>query len=112
MSMTNFILLAPYFTLPGGIDLFNPVNAQFALAGGNFGAVISAALPYLFIIGGLILFAMLLMGGFDIMTSLGSEEKTKSGYEKIKNALIGFLLLFASYWLAQIAQILFKIQIL
>ena len=85
---------------------------QFRLGGGDFGAVISAALPYLFIIGGLILLAMLLMGGFDIMTSLGSEEKTKGGYERIKNALIGFLLLFAVYWLAQIIQILFKIPIL
>lgn len=103
MIFVNF-----YFRLPG-VDLFNPVSVSFP---DGLGDVITIALPYLFIIGGLILFAMLLMGGFDIMTSMGSEEKVKGGYERIKNALIGFLLLFAVFWLAQIIQVLFKIPIL
>ena len=32
--------------------------------------------------------------------------------ERIKNGLIGFLLLFGVYWMAQLAQVLFKIPIL
>lgn len=104
------MLITDYFKLPGTTKgLFNPVSVSFP---GGLGDIITKALPYLFIIGGLTLFAMLLMGGFDIMTSMGSEEKTKGGYERIKNALIGFLLLFAVFWLAQIIQVLFKIPIL
>lgn len=99
--------------LPGGLKLHDPLSAgpkfdQFR----TVGSVLSALLPYTFVVGGLVLFAMLLLGGFEILTSVGNEEKTKAGFERIKNALIGFLLLFGVYWLAQIVQVLFKIQIL
>jgi len=76
------------------------------------GKFISGLLPYLFIFGGIILLGMLVYGGFEMMTSLGNEEKFKGGAERIKNALIGFLMLFGVYWLAQLAQVLFKIPIL
>ena len=103
------------FPLPGFPEGLNdpllesdsPVRYFYSL-----GATISTLLPYLFIIGGIVMGGMLIIGGFDILTSMGSEEKLKSGAERIKNALIGFLLLFAVYWLAQIAQVLFKIPIL
>jgi hypothetical protein len=101
--------------LPGNLyieDLLgprtNPKWEQFK----DVGTVVSALLPYLFIIGGIVMGGMLIIGGFDILTSMGNEEKLKAGAERIKNALIGFLLLFGSYWLAQIAQVLFKIPIL
>jgi len=101
--------------LPGGLyieDLLgprtNPKWEQFK----DLGTIISAFLPFLFILGGIVMGGMLIIGGFDILTSMGSEDKLKQGSEKIKNALIGFLLLFGSFWLAQIAQVLFKIPIL
>jgi hypothetical protein len=64
------------------------------------------------ILGGLAVFGMLIKGGFDFLTSSGDQEKTAAAAERIKNALVGFLLLFAVYWLAQIVQVLFKIPIL
>lgn len=78
----------------------------------DVGSLISALLPYALILGGLVLFGMLILGGFELLTAGGSQEKTAAAAERIKNALIGFLLLFGVYWLAQIFQILFKIQIL
>ncbi len=78
----------------------------------DLGDAISKLLPYLFIFGGIILLGMLVYGGFEMMTSLGNEEKFKGGAERIKNALIGFLMLFGVYWLAQLAQVLFKIPII
>jgi len=99
--------------LPGGE---RPLFWSDPLAGsGKFddiGTAVTAFLPYLFIFGGIILLGMLVYGGFEMMTSLGNEEKFKGGAERIKNALIGFLLLFGVYWLAQLAQVLFKIPIL
>lgn len=99
--------------LPGGLYWADPLlsgknYAQFT----TIGSTISALLPYLFIFGGLGLFAMLIVGGFEVFTALGSEEKAKAGITRMKNAGIGFLALFAIYWLAQIIQILFKIPIL
>ncbi len=101
--------------LPGNLyirDLLGiPTNPKFDQFK-DPGTIISALLPFIFITGGIVMGGMLIIGGFDILTSMGSEDKLKQGSEKIKNALIGFLLLFASFWLAQIAQVLFKIPIL
>lgn len=107
------MILGLPFPLPGGLKLHDPLSYggksdQFR----TVGSVLSALLPYVFVVGGLVLFAMLLIGGFEILTSVGNEEKMKGGTERIKNALTGFLLLFGVYWLAQIAQVLFKIPIL
>lgn len=98
--------------LPGNLSWSDPLQGPLFSRFENVGTIVSALLPFLFIIGGIVMGGMLIIGGFDILTSMGSEDKLKQGSEKIKNALIGFLLLFGSYWLAQIAQVLFKIPIL
>ena len=100
--------------MPGGLYLSDKLTDTGSKPE-NFrtvSAVISSLLPFVFILGGIVMGGMLVIGGFDILTSMGSEDKLKEGSEKIKNALIGFLLLFGSYWLAQIAELLFKIPIL
>lgn len=99
--------------LPGGLEINDPLNkGGTGVRFYSIGNIISELLPYLFVIGGLILLVMLLVGGFEILVSVGNEEKMKGGAARIKNALLGFLLLFAVYWLAQIAQVIFKIPIL
>lgn len=102
------MLLGTSYPLPGGLEIIDPLSIDFY----SFGPVISKLLPYLLIFGGIILLGMLVYGGFEMMTSLGNEEKFKGGAERVKNGLIGFLLLFGVYWLAQLAQVLFKIPIL
>lgn len=91
--------------------LKNPANTPLGKFG-SVGEIITSIVPYLMIMGGLILFVMLIMGGFEMLTSVGNQEKTAAAAARIKNALIGFLLLFAVFWLAQIIQVLFRIQIL
>jgi len=78
--------------------------------GWNFGNlktpadVITAILPFVFVIAGLILFVMFIFGGFTIFVSAGSPEKMKQGQGMIVNALIGFLVIFAAYWIIQILE--------
>lgn len=97
--------------LPGDLYLSDLLDTKWGVSA-PLGKFISGFLPYLFIFGGMILLGMLVYGGFEMMTSLGNEEKFKGGAERVKNGLIGFLLLFGVYWLAQLAQVLFKIPIL
>jgi len=75
-------------------------------------ALLSKILPNVYIITGLILFFFLLMGGFTIITSAGSPEKKQEGQKTITNALIGFLIIFASYWIIQIIQVITGVPIL
>lgn len=78
--------------------------------GWNFGAlktpafIIGTVLPFVFVFAGLILFVMFIFGGFTIFTSAGNPEKIKQGQGMIVNALIGFLIIFAAYWIIQILE--------
>ena len=78
----------------------------------NIGVIISALLPYLYVFGGLILFVMLIWGGFEMMAGAAEAKSQEAGKQRITAAVIGFVILFASYWIAQLLQILFGIQIL
>jgi len=78
----------------------------------NIGSFLSQLLPYILVIAGLVLFIMLIIGGFGLMTSGGSPEKMKAAQGKITSAVIGFIIIFISYWLMRILEIVFGITIL
>ncbi len=75
------------------------------------GDILSAALPYLYVIAGMILFVMLIWGGFEMMAGAAEPKSQEAGKQRITAAVIGFVLLFVSYWIAQILQIIFGITI-
>lgn len=91
--------------IPGLVVQFQPGAAT------NVGSIISLILPYLFIIAGLLLLFYLLLGGFHMMTAGSDEKGLVEAKGKITNALIGFLLLFVSYWLVQILGVILGMQI-
>lgn len=74
------------------------------------GEVIAALYPYLFSLAGLILFVMLVWGAFEIMMGANDSKSVDSGKKRITAAVIGFLLLFASYWIGQIIQYIFGLS--
>lgn len=78
---------------------------------GTPGGFITAIFPYLFAAGGLILFVMLLWGSMEILLGAASPKSAESGKKRITTALIGFLILFASFWIMQILQRIFGIDI-
>ena len=102
---------APYnidIKLPSG----GKIGTRTLLENAKLGDIISAFLPYIYVIAGLILFGLLVIGGFGLLTSAGNPDSVKKAQSKIVSALTGFVIIFISYWLAQILEIIFKIQIL
>ena len=97
-------------TLPDGYTIGEPEGFKFGEA--KISDVISALLPYVFVLAGLILFGFLIFGGFELLTSAGNPEKVKSAQGKITNAIVGFIIIFLSYWIVQILEIIFGISIL
>lgn len=73
---------------------------------------ISGLIPYLFTFGGLILLIMLMWGGLEMLTGASDPKAQEAGKTRMSNAIIGFILLFCSYWLAQLVQAIFGISIL
>ena len=78
----------------------------------TLGAIVSEALKYVLVIGGLSMFAMIIFGGFTLLISSGEAAKVKEATDRIVFSIVGFLIIFASYWIVQIVEIIFGLQIL
>jgi len=77
----------------------------------TLGDIISVLIPYAYALAGIILFVLLILGGFSYLTSGGDPKKVEMAQGKITHALMGFLIIFLAYWLAQLLEIIFGIQI-
>lgn len=89
---------------------FNILNQSIRSTNPNYkfgnltklGDIISALIPYLFTISGLLLLLYLLYGGYHLMLSKGDPKAVQEAQGKITNALIGFMIIFVAYWIVQI----------
>jgi len=52
------------------------------------------------------------MGGITLMTAAGDANKMKQGYGQLTAGLIGFIIIFVSFFIAQILQIALGIKFL
>ena len=74
--------------------------------------IINEALKYIFPFAGLILFFFFIAAGFMLLTSAGNEEKTKKASSMLTSAVIGFVILFVSFWLMKLLQFIFGFEVL
>jgi len=80
---------------------------------GSIGELISAILPNIYVFAGIILFILLIVGGLMVIINAGKgeQEGVQTGQKAITAALVGFLIIFASYWIMQIIEIITGIKI-
>lgn len=76
------------------------------------GGVIGRLLELIFPLAGLMLFLLLVWGGFEILVSAASQKGVEAGKNRITAAIVGYLLLFATYWIVQILEVVFGIAVL
>ncbi len=98
----------------------NPLAAggMFKVASGTSaelsspGGIISRVLRFAFPIAGLILFVMLVWAGFEILYNAAGSKSIQQGSQRATAAIVGFVLLFCSYFIMQLIEIVFGITIL
>lgn len=96
------------------LDQINPLkigNSPIAEDLSTPGGILSQVLTFAFPIAGLILFIMIVWGGFEILSQSATKKSTEAGRQRITSAIIGFGLLFASFWIIQIIEQVFGITI-
>lgn len=76
--------------------------------------IISILLRNAYILAGVLLFLLLIFGGLGIIMGAGSGDakKTGQGQQAVTSALIGFILIFASYWIILIIETVTGFKIL
>ncbi|MDP1722413.1 MAG: hypothetical protein Q8L37_04320 [Candidatus Gottesmanbacteria bacterium] len=75
----------------------------------NIGSIITKAIPFIFSFAGLALLLMLIMAGFDLLTSAGDAKKLESGKQRLTYAILGILLIIVAYWIVQLAGKIFGV---
>lgn len=98
---------AEYSTWSKGLG----TNVKSTVVNGNITDIVSLFLPYLLTIAGLVLFAMLVGGGFTMLSGAANKDSQEKGKKMVTSALTGFGIIFMAFWIAQILQIIFKIGI-
>ncbi len=95
----------------GSEDMTKTKASAYADTLSTPGGIVSRIIKFLFPLAGLILFVMLVWGGLEIMLGAVSK-KVDAGKQRVTAAIVGFLLLFSSYWIWQIIQVVFGVKIL
>lgn len=98
--------------LPNYPDKIFAPGKMIDLRTASLGSIISVILPYILVFAGLFLLVTLISGGIALMTAAGDAGKTKAGYGKITAGLIGFLIIFVSFFVVQIVEVLLGVKIL
>lgn len=96
------------------LDSFDPLqteNSPHAATLSTPGGIISRALSFAFPLAGLALFVMIVVGGLEILAGAANAKALQAGQQRVTMAILGFILLFASYWIAQILELIFGIAI-
>ena len=79
----------------------------------TIGGLISAILPNLYVAAGLILLFFLIFGGVMVILGAGKGEsqQAEQGKKIVTRTIIGFLIIFLSYWIIQIVEIVTGVKI-
>ncbi|MCX6791493.1 MAG: hypothetical protein NT149_00455 [Candidatus Gottesmanbacteria bacterium] len=110
--------LAQAIKLPGPSDtpipIAYPTQFQPFIFQGNqhdtIGYIVSNAFPLILAFAGLGLLLMLISAGYTFLTSAGDAKKMEQGKQQLTNAIVGFFIVFAAYWIVQLTGTIFGLE--
>jgi len=76
----------------------------------NIGFVVGKILPYIFIIAGLIMLFYIIYSGYQYMFSQGDPKSIEQAKKNITYAVVGFIVIFAAYWIVAYFGYAFNLQ--
>lgn len=76
----------------------------------TIGDVVSAVVPFILSISGVIVFVMLIYGGILYLTSAGDPKNVEKATKTITYSLIGLIVIVASYSIMRFIQTVFGLE--
>jgi len=95
------IELGQYYTLSDG----TAVSEAFAKPSD----MINLLVRVIFVLAGVFLFGMIIVAGFSLIS--GGSKDAEKAKSTITTAIIGFIIMFAAYWILQIVQLLTGLEL-
>ena len=109
--------LAQVLTIPKTVPSGAPAERMtitgipdFRFNENGIGGIISNLIPLLITIAGVGLLLMILLSGFNLLTSAGDAKKMEGEKNRLTFALVGFFIVFLSYWIVQLFGIIFGLD--
>ncbi|MBI2591018.1 MAG: hypothetical protein HYW33_04110, partial [Candidatus Blackburnbacteria bacterium] len=72
----------------------------------TIGAIVSTAIKILVVVAAVLFFFWLVLGGIKWITSGGDKNKTEEARQQITSALVGLVVVFSAWAIAQLIKIL------
>lgn len=72
----------------------------------SLGGFVSLLVPNVMVIANIVLFFLILFGGFKIITGAGNPDQQAQGAKTLTVALVGFIIIFGAYWILQLVGII------
>lgn len=94
------------------VNIVDPNSQFFNLVDYKPSNLVATGINLLLGASGVVAFFYLLWGGYNYITASGDKDGTEKARKRITGALIGLALVFSSYALIYIIQILFNIDII
>ena len=99
-------------SLPGGITgITVPTPPIFTNPGTLVGDVVSRFLLFAISLAGIYFLYRLITAGYTYLTSIGDPGKIQSGTKQLTNAITGLVLVISAFFIAQILESIFGINI-
>jgi len=73
--------------------------------------IVSVVLRNIYILTAIILFVFIFIAGLGMIINAGNAEKQKQSSQTLTSAVLGFIIMFASYWIIKIIEYLTGIKI-
>ena len=93
-------------------DCLKLSTGTFASEYTGVNTILNNVVPNIFVAAGIVIFFMILLGGYKIITSGNDTHNLDEGKKVITSAIMGLLVMFGAYWIIQIIQVLTGIPIL
>ena len=101
--------IGDYFSL--GSENIAKVKAYQPGTGGLL-VILSVIVRNIYIIAAIILLIFIFIGGLGTILNAGNAEKQKQSSQTLSSAVTGFFILFASYWIIKLIELILGVQIL
>ena len=92
------------------IQSISPTFSQFS----NVGDLVNVIVRNAFVLAGVITFVLLIFGGFGFIVGAGAGDtkRVEQAQKTVTGAIIGLLVVVASYWLVQILETITGVPLL
>jgi hypothetical protein len=79
---------------------------------GDVGTLVSILLNNAIVIAGVIFLFLIILAGYNILSAAGNPQKMQQSMQIITSAIIGFILVIASYLIVKLIEVMFSVRIL